>query len=524
MMRMSKKGVHVMQLKSLIRQLSATFELNLTTDLGHNPEIRQVQFVSSTGELQANRLYLQPQANQMVRLSYGWHGQEQIVGQVILGTRITTVIAGQNQLLKLLMTMGKCLHHDIELQAMINTLAISAITADFDTTLAQAVALLQNPLAIIDLNGQILTRSHTTQLNGASIHAAVESNKVGRWLLDHGFAPNTPNFLTQVYVAQDQLSAGPMLITPLANEDEPIGYLVMPALNQPLNDRQALLINAIGQVIAGSLVKNQIMPTAESQRDRLLKMLLTERQGTTFADQFAEQGVQLPAAMVLVRCEPLADQAPMILQQRLQYLMLPKFQQVLVSTFNQQCVALISIDLAAYNQADFRDTLQLITQQADCRLIVSQHYSNPEDTFAAFTVCERVAKLKTVRGRVVFSEDQFYNLALARVNHLEILPFFINPALRLLMTYDTCNHTELVATLDTYLRATCNLTRTSTQLYVHPNTLRNRLQHITKLTGCDLRDAETCFKLAASFKLQRFLERNQYRADLPIPTRDELHE
>jgi len=33
-------------------------------------------------------------------------------------------------------------------------------------------------------------------------------------------------------------------------------------------------------------------------------------------------------------------------------------------------------------------------------------------------VCERVAKLKTVRGRVVFSEDQFYNLALSLVNHL----------------------------------------------------------------------------------------------------------
>ena len=511
-----------MQLKPLLRQLAATFEVNIDTKFTHNPEVTHVQFVDMTEALMVHRLYLQPESSQIVRLSYSWHGHRRTVGVVNLGVRLTTVIAAQNQLLKLLMTLGKCLHHDIQIQAAINQLAINAITADFDTTLAQAVRLLKNPLAIIDLNGEILTRSHTTQLNGTSIHAAVETNRVGQWLLDHGFAPDTPDFLTQVYVAEDRLSAGPMLITPLANGTEPIGYLVMPALNQPLNDQQALLINAIGQVIAGSLVKNQIMPTAESQRDRLLNLLLTERQGGTFTDQFAEQHVQLPTAMVLIRCEPLADQAPMILQQRLQYLMLPRFKQVLVSTYHQQCMALISIGLAAYNQNQFKIALQQITKQADCRLIVSQHYVNPEDTFAAYTVCERTAQLKTGRGRVIFCEDQFYNLALARVNHLEILPFFINPALRLLLAYDQQNHAELLPTLDAYLHATCNLTRTAKQLYVHPNTLRNRLQHISELTGCDLRDAETCFKLAASFKLQQFLVQHQYqyRPDIPIPTQD----
>lgn len=278
-----------MQLKPLLRQLAATFEVNIDTKFTHNPEVTHVQFVDMTEALMVHRLYLQPESSQIVRLSYSWHGHRRTVGVVNLGVRLTTVIAAQNQLLKLLMTLGKCLHHDIQIQAAINQLAINAITADFDTTLAQAVRLLKNPLAIIDLNGEILTRSHTTQLNGTSIHAAVETNRVGQWLLDHGFAPDTPDFLTQVYVAEDRLSAGPMLITPLANGTEPIGYLVMPALNQPLNDQQALLINAIGQVIAGSLVKNQIMPTAESQRDRLLNLLLTERQGGTFADQFADR-------------------------------------------------------------------------------------------------------------------------------------------------------------------------------------------------------------------------------------------
>ncbi|CAM3161239.1 PucR family transcriptional regulator [Lactiplantibacillus plajomi] len=509
-----------MKLSQLLTNLTASFAVTKTpAALTSDPTITRAVFACPSFDPQPHQLYLTT-TDHHVRLSY-WEHQYQAVATVNLGDHLATTIAVQNQLLKLLTTLGTLLNPAGQLQA-VNTLAINAITADFDTTLAAAVSLLQNPMAIIDLNGQILSRSHTTDINGASIHAAVETNKIARWLLDHGFAPDNPNFLTQVYIAKDNLSAEPMLITPLANGQEPIGYLVMAALKTPLNDVHARLINPIGQVIAGSVVKNQIMPTTESQRDELLNMLLTERQSSTFAAQFAEQHAVLPTAMVLVRCNSLTDQAPMILQQRLQYLLTPHFKQVLVSVFRQQCFALISLSLADYNGDKFRRILSKVTRKADCRLIISQHYVNPEDTFAASLVCNRTARLQTLRGRVIFCEDQFFNLSLERVNHVEILPFFLNPALRELAAYDAQNNTALVKTLDGYLRATCNLTQSAKDLYVHPNTLRNRLKHITKLTGCDLHDAETCFKLASSFKLQRFLISHKYSTQAPIPAHDPL--
>ena len=510
-----------MKLKSLLKKIALEFELSTTTSLDHhNPEIKRAAFSSPQFDHKSNCLYLRPNDDYDVQLSCWEHQQEIIIGTIELGAHSTTTIALQSQLLKLLIQIGQSLGPTDKLQADINTLAINAITADFDTTLQAVVNLLKNPVAIIDLNGQILSRSHTTNINGPSIHAAIENNKIARWLLEHGFAPDNPNFLTQVYMVNDDLAAGPMLITPLANAHEPIGYLVMTTMKTPLNDVQALLINQIGQVIAGSVVKNQIMPTSESQRDQLLNMLLTERQSTTFAAQFEEQRAVLPDAMVLIKCDPLTNQSAHILQQRLQYLLVPHFKQVLVSTFKQQCFALISISLVNYNSPKFKTTLHRITKQADCRLIVSQHYVNPEDTFAAYTVCNRTDRLKTYRGRLVFCEDQFYNLAFDRVNHIEILPFFINPALQELLAYDAKNNTALVATLDGYLCATCNLTQTAKNLYIHPNTLRNRLSHITALTGCDLHDAETCFKLASSFKLQRFLVSNNYSPTNTLPTND----
>lgn len=505
-----------MQLSQLITQLATKFDSQSLAPLANDPDILQAQFATNHETVgPAQTVLLRPHAPRKVRLCYG----DQAVAVVTLGPQTATVATIQNQLLQLLLMIGKLVRPATTALITINQLAITAITADFDAVLQQTVQLLGNPVAIIDLNGQVLSRSHTTALNGASIQTAVTQNQIGRWLLEHGFATNKTDFSTQIYVAHDKLSSVPMLITPLAANQEPLGYLVMPALKTPLSACHALLINDLGKVIAGSLVKNQVLPTATAQHDRLLNMLLTERQSTTFAAQFEKQQVALPTAMVFLKCEPLTGQSPVVLQQRLRYLLAPAFKTVLITIHQQQCVALLSLSLADYNSPQFKQRLQKLTIQADCRLIVSNFYQHPADTFAAYTVCERTAQLKTYRGRVVFCEDEFYNLALARVNHLEILPFFINPALKGLLDYDAQHETELVATLDAYLMATCHLTRTAEQLYVHPNTLRNRLKHISEITGCDLRDANTCFKLASAFKLQRYLERNNYTPTV-VPTDD----
>lgn len=511
-----------MRLKQLVQQLATIFDLTLVDSFAAGTtEIEQAQLGNNdVRQFQEHVLFLNLVTAHQVKLSYYDQGQLQRIGVLQLTVPKKVAVGLENQLMQVLFKIGEWLALVQSVQTTINQLAINAITADFDTVLDQTVQLLKNPVAIIDLNGQILSRSHTTQINGASISAAVEQNQIGRWLLEHGFAPGKRDFLTQIYVAQDNLASGPMLIAPLAHQGEPIGYLVMPAIKTPLNATHALLISGLSQVLAGSLVKNQIMPTAESQRDRLINVLLTERQSTTFAAQFAEQHAILPDAMVIIKCEPLAGQSARVLQQRLQYLLAPQFSQVLVSVYQHNCVALVSLSLAAYNSPDFKERLMQAANHTDCRFIVSNFYQQPEDTFAAYTVCTRTAKLQTYHDRVVFCEDEFFNLSLARVNHIEILPFFINPALKVLIAYDAKNRTNLVPTLDAYLEATCNLTRTAKELYVHPNTLRNRLKHISKLTGCDLRDAETCFKLASGFKLRRFLVKNNYQSTLPLPKED----
>jgi DNA-binding PucR family transcriptional regulator len=56
-----------------------------------------------------------------------------------------------------------------------------------------------------------------------------------------------------------------------------------------------------------------------------------------------------------------------------------------------------------------------------------------------------------------------------------------------LAEYDAQRGAQLVATLEEFLRRHGNISSTSETLYVHPNTLRQRLRRIAELSGLDLR-------------------------------------
>jgi len=60
-------------------------------------------------------------------------------------------------------------------------------------------------------------------------------------------------------------------------------------------------------------------------------------------------------------------------------------------------------------------------------------------------------------------------------------------AIAKLATYDRQRSTALLATLEEFLRRRGNISATAEALYVHPNTLRQRLRRIMDLSGIDLR-------------------------------------
>ena len=69
--------------------------------------------------------------------------------------------------------------------------------------------------------------------------------------------------------------------------------------------------------------------------------------------------------------------------------------------------------------------------------------------------------------------------------------------------YDRRKGTDLLATLETYLECAGNLTKTSTRLFVHRNTLIQRLERLQSLCNIDLQDRSNWLTLQVAIKVYK---------------------
>jgi GAF domain-containing protein len=75
-------------------------------------------------------------------------------------------------------------------------------------------------------------------------------------------------------------------------------------------------------------------------------------------------------------------------------------------------------------------------------------------------------------------------------------------AVEQLMQYDQRRRAQLVETLERYLDARSSVAASARALYIHPNTVRQRLERIERITGLDLRE-EDLLSLELALKLAR---------------------
>lgn len=72
--------------------------------------------------------------------------------------------------------------------------------------------------------------------------------------------------------------------------------------------------------------------------------------------------------------------------------------------------------------------------------------------------------------------------------------------MRTLAESDAAQRSDLLATLETFLDTGRNVQEAANRLYLHRNTLRQRLTRIEELSGLDLADPLTCLNLHVALK------------------------
>ena len=83
---------------------------------------------------------------------------------------------------------------------------------------------------------------------------------------------------------------------------------------------------------------------------------------------------------------------------------------------------------------------------------------------------------------------------------------YIDPVIDRLAEYDRKEGTQLVRTLDAYLRCANNAQAAARMLGVHKNTMYARLERMQRLTDVNLESGETCLSVALGLRVYRMTE------------------
>jgi len=103
-------------------------------------------------------------------------------------------------------------------------------------------------------------------------------------------------------------------------------------------------------------------------------------------------------------------------------------------------------------------------------------------------------------GKVIhFNDLGIYKLLLDVSDKNQLKDFALN-YLQPLIKQDEQHGTELIATLEAYLRNDKKICKTAKELFVHRNTIRYRIKKISDILGIDMSDGEMLFDIYFSLK------------------------
>lgn len=92
------------------------------------------------------------------------------------------------------------------------------------------------------------------------------------------------------------------------------------------------------------------------------------------------------------------------------------------------------------------------------------------------------------------------------------LVYLCHPALGNVLRYDRENGTDLAKILRRYLDNNCNMSQTARELFIHRNTMLNRLDKLEELLGVHLKDPSVRLQLQFSFYVADYSERCLHRS------------
>lgn len=154
------------------------------------------------------------------------------------------------------------------------------------------------------------------------------------------------------------------------------------------------------------------------------------------------------------------------------------------------------------------EALKMTFKNCEVKIGVGRQCSKTRDYRFALN---EASKALSFTGRKSGSEEgviYYHSLklmeCLMQPGNEQTLSVFVRDILGKLYEYRVANNINLIETLECYLNHNCCIQSAARELFIHPNSLRYRLEKAEKISGLDLTDNDTKLEIQLAIKLYRY--------------------
>ena len=310
-----------------------------------------------------------------------------------------------------------------------------------------------------------------------------------------------------------ELAVGDVLVTPMSVGDERVGLLCAgSAAGHPFGEEDTEIVRSIAHLSAIALKRADLiqgLTNANIVKD-LFESLAAG--ATSFAaSKAAEIRCDLSAPYLLVHAEPAAGREPGSGEWRDAAETIGRELAALAATSAIEAGpgpvrALLALGVGRSHRVEdvFRTCRELGIEHG-AALGVSELCGSPGDGARGYREARDAATIGRALlgdgGAIPYSQLGAYRY-LVHIDPADAPHDRMRAAVDRLIAYDSKRRTALLDTLERYLAERRSVIESARALYIHPNTLRQRLARIEELTGLKL-DADDLLSLELAIKLAR---------------------
>lgn len=288
------------------------------------------------------------------------------------------------------------------------------------------------------------------------------------------------------------------------------GYMIIPECNHPLSAKGLTLIPTLNKIISHQLEKTVHVHNYQELEEKLIVDLLENNIKLTeeLNDRLKSCRLSIHTYKFLISISTNPGKKQRSQTTSLQTKLSDLFSNVKQLIYKDQLILLISYktkcSIDKIKQEKFISLLkerELCGIMSDCFTDLSELHLHFIRNLKGLEIGKTLERNSVL---LIYNDLKFYHFLDDFPDKTKLLNY-CHPAVLKLLSYDRENNTDYYNTLLAYLLNNQNAHTTAEKLYIHRNTMKYRLKKIYELIDLDLKEGETVFQIAYSYKILTYL-------------------